>query len=87
MISYSDALETAQQMYLDAGYKDLELGAAAVLRDLHKIANNTSIPLVQVEAIGILFALAEGPDNDTSWIPQNVRDMAKKFIQDSTGEV
>jgi hypothetical protein len=82
MMTYEAALQIAQDMYIESGATDLELGAAQVLRDLHTIANNTSCPLVQVEAIEILFALAQGPDNDTSWIPQRVKELAQAAVKE-----
>lgn len=64
MISYSEALQIAQQMYIDSGATDLELGAARVCRDLTKIAQNEDSPLAAVEAYEICMALARGPDSE-----------------------
>ena len=61
-MKYTEALSTAQQMYVDAGYTDLELGAADVCRTLTKIAQNTDSPLAAVEAYEVCMALAQGPD-------------------------
>ena len=61
-MQYKEALQIAQDMYRDSGYRDLELGAAQVCRDLTRIAQNESAPLAAVEAYSICMALALGPE-------------------------
>lgn len=57
MMTSEEATAVCNEMWKDLDTTDPALGAAQVIRDLVKIANNTSSPLAAVEAAEILCAI------------------------------
>jgi hypothetical protein len=86
IMTYEEALQIAQEMYVDSGHKDLELGAAEIIRDLIQLSHNSSSPLVQVEAIEILIALdPEGWAEAWKSMPDDLKAEALQVVETRQG--
>ena len=65
MISYQEALATAQSMYVDSTLKDSGLALQETLRDLTRLSQSTTAhPLVVIDAYEVCEAIAQGPDSE-----------------------
>jgi len=88
MMTQEEATRICNELAEDTGLTG-SLAVHTVLRDLHQIANNSSSPLVQIEALELLIALANGPEDsvsaeDIAWRAY-VQELAREIFSQAEG--